>query len=527
MTEDKRPTDANEQDKQSASEKRRTKAFYIRLIIIYAICMLLLLLAINYDSFATTLNKFGSVLMPLIYGCIIAYLCNPLYNLFFEKALVKLKSVRWRKVLALVLTYIVIILVIFAMLFILIQQMVINVQNFLANIDTYIKNAETFLFDIIEDLGFIKSEEEMGGTTLPPEVTEPSDGIGTEATQPEGDATAPDTDNKLSGDIIDPSESVEIFDFSFTKEGIIDFITEFFNDSKQLISQIGNAIVESGTAAAITVFNIFLGFIFSVYILTERDLLCAKAKKITMSVCRGDKGGRFINLVNYSNAKIGHFVKGKILESVIVGAMSYLLFLIFGIPSPLMIAMIVAIMNMIPFFGPFLGAIPAALLVLIIDPSKTIAYIIIVIVIMQINGNYISPKIVGNSTGLTPFGAMTALVLMSGYFGLIGMFIGIPICAIVVELIWRDMNRRLEEKELSQNIDDYYSPKAMAILAEERAHPVHHRNLTAVVVDELVLLFNIIFRRHKLKESNDTDSDENNKSDKSNEKNKKQEKSRK
>ena len=197
------------------------------------------------------------------------------------------------------------------------------------------------------------------------------------------------------------------------------------------------------------------------------------------------------------NYKTLYFIKGKIVESVIVGILAYIAFIIFGIPAPLMIAMIVAIMNMIPVFGPFLGAIPAALLVLIMDPSKTIVYIIIVIIIMQINGNYISPRIVGNSTGLTPLGAMTALILMSGYFGVIGMFIGIPISAIVTELLWREMNSRLEERGLSDNLDDYYSEKALAVLNEERAHPSHGRNLTAIVVDEAILLFNLVFRRRK------------------------------
>ena len=274
-------------------------------------------------------------------------------------------------------------------------------------------------------------------------------------------------------------------------------ITGFFDDYKAIISQIGNAIVESGTTAAVTVFNVFLGFILSIYILTEKDMICAKAKKLTTSVFKADRANRYIALASYSNEKIGHFIKGKLVESVIVEVLAYIAFLIFGIPAPLMIAMIVAIMNIIPVFGPFLGAIPAALLVLIMDPSKTIAYIIIVVIIMQINGNYISPKIVGNSTGLTPLGAMVSLVLMSGYFGVIGMFIGIPISAIVTELLWREMNSRLEERGLSDDLDSYYSEKALAVLNEERAHPSHGKNLTAIVVDEAVLLFNIVFRRRK------------------------------
>ncbi|MBR2478854.1 MAG: AI-2E family transporter [Clostridia bacterium] len=487
MQDNKRPTE-NDVNSSSSGEKKRTKTFYIRLTIIYAVCILLLLLVVNYDSFAATINKFTSVLMPLLYGAVIAYLCNPLYNLFFDRCLARLKSIRWRKILSLVLTYVVVIILIFAMLFILIQQLIVSVQNFLANIETYIKNAEAFIFDIIDNLDFIKSENELGGEPTVPEITGP----GTE-----NDTVIPSDTDDLGNSVIDPNEQVQIFDFAFTKESLVKLISGFFDDYKAIISNVGNAIVQSGTTAAVTVFNVFLGFIFSIYILTEKDMICAKAKKLTMSCFRPDRAKRYIALCNYSNGKIGHFIKGKIVESVIVGILAYIAFIIFGIPAPLMIAMIVAIMNMIPVFGPFLGAIPAALLVLIMDPSKTIVYIIIVIIIMQINGNYISPRIVGNSTGLTPLGAMTALILMSGYFGVIGMFIGIPISAIVTELLWREMNSRLEERGLSDNLDDYYSEKALAVLNEERAHPSHGRNLTAIVVDEAVLLFNLVFRRRK------------------------------
>ena len=173
MQDNKRPTE-NDVNSSSSGEKKRTKTFYIRLTIIYAVCILLLLLVVNYDSFAATINKFTSVLMPLLYGAVIAYLCNPLYNLFFDRCLARLKSIRWRKILSLVLTYVVVIILIFAMLFILIQQLIVSVQNFLANIETYIKNAEAFIFDIIDNLDFIKSENELGGEPTVPEITGPA-----------------------------------------------------------------------------------------------------------------------------------------------------------------------------------------------------------------------------------------------------------------------------------------------------------------------------------------------------------------
>ena len=238
----------------------------------------------------------------------------------------------------------------------------------------------------------------------------------------------------------------------------------------------------------------FLGFIFSVYMLAEKDTLIAQAKKLCYAFLKEEKADSLCELAKYADDKIGHFIKGKLIESGIVGVMAYVAFLAFQIPGPLMIAVIVAIMNIIPVFGPFLGAIPAALIVLIMDPIKTIPYIIIVVIIMQINGNYISPKIVGNRTGLTPLGAIAALTLMSGYFGIIGMFLGIPICGILVESLWTQANKRLAEKELETDLDAYYPKDA---LAEKESDTTKPRNLTSIVVDTTVSAFCKIFKVNK------------------------------
>lgn len=504
MTENQTPPENNQPETKEKGNKL-TKSFYIKYAIVYSICILFILVAINYNSFSETVSKFISVLSPVFYGFIIAYLCNPLFKLFYERLLIKIRSVSWRKTLSMILTYAVVFLLIFAFLFILIQQAIISIDGFLGNVGGYLSSTEAWLTDFINNLDFIKSESELDAEQAPPLTNDPLDSSqGTTAT-PETAVTPETTVPAESETAPAPSDTtsvaddkINLFDFHFTKEGIIKSISELLNNSQQLILTIGNRIVHSSTAAAIIVFNVFIGFILSVYILAEKDMLCAKAKKATMALFKEERAKRYISLARYSNLKIGHFIKGKLLETVIVGAISYLLFLIFGIPSPLMIALLVAVMNMIPVFGPFLGAIPAAFLVLIMDPTKAIPYIIITVIVMQVNGNYISPKIVGNITGLTPFGAILSLLLMSGYFGIIGMFIGIPICAIVVEVVGGEMDKRLKERNLSTNLDDYYSPEALADIVQERTHPKKHRNITAIVVDTTVLAFRKLFRLDKV-----------------------------
>ncbi len=477
MNEDKK-TPKNEDN---ASQKR-PRSFYIRLISIYAIAILLIILAINYDSFESALNRLFSVITPIFFGALIAYLCNPLFVFFHKKVFKKLKSVKWKKTLSILLTYIVVFLIIFSLLFLVAEQIISSIDRFISNIDTYIANAEDFIVGLIDKLGFIKSESSGGSQTAPPTTSAPT-----------GEATTPDA-----------SDRVSLIDFSFTREGVIEAIHNFLSSSGNIINDIGNVVISSGTATIIFVFNLFLGFIFSVYMLAEKDLIIAQAKKFCYAYMRKERADAVCEMANYADEKVGHFIKGKLIESAIVGAMAYLAFLIFNIPGPLMIAVLVAIMNIIPIFGPFLGAVPAALLVLIMDPAKTIPYIIIVVIIMQINGNYISPRIVGNRTGLTPLGAIAALTLMSGYFGIIGMFIGIPICAIIIEYCWIQANKRLEKKELETDLAAYYPPDAL--IEKENGDGKPH-NFTAIVVNAVVSVFCKLFRinRNKKNDKNNTD----------------------
>lgn len=504
---------------------KRSTRFYVRIGIAYAFILLLLIFVINFDSFSKTIGRFLRVVMPIFYGFIIAYLCNPLLKLFLEKAFVKIKSVRWRKILSLLCTYLVVLLLLFAILFVVIQQTVISVQDFIDNMPKYISQTEKAIIDFINNLPFLEESDEKSAETAVPVPdgagqavpTVPGGGahVASAGTVTEGSVTSslPAPDTKLpedSGDrppfITDANgdkvydDTINIFDFSFTKEGMIKWVREFFSDSEALLKTIGNNIVASSTAAVEVVINTLLGFILSAYILADKDHLLARAKKLTLALFGKEKGNRLLAVASYSNETIGRFIQGKLLESLLFGSAAYIIFLCFGIPNALMISVLVAIMNLVPIFGPFLGAIPAGFLVLLSgDLKKTIIYVVIIIILTQINGNYVSPKITGNRTGLTAFGSITALLLMSGYFGVIGMFIGIPIFAVVVRLISSEMDKRLADAGLSQDIEDYYSPEALKRLGEykEQNKGNHPHNLVGITVDGIKALFDKLFRRNR------------------------------
>ncbi|MBE6600073.1 MAG: AI-2E family transporter [Ruminococcaceae bacterium] len=465
---------------------KRRKTFYIRLAIVYSTLLILLLFAVNIDTLESAIFKIFAPFTPIFFGAVIAYLCNPLFVFFQNRVFKKMRSVGARKALSIILTYILIFVILAGLLLLVAHSIIDGIQNFIEEIPQTLSGLRNFIVDFIDGLGFIKSEAEIGGavTTPLPGVTE----IPTTTDVPIV-TTTPSVD-----------DTVNILDLSFTKESIIEAIDDFIADSGKLLMTAGgeilNAVISSGTIAFNFVINLFLGFIFSIYMLTEKDLIIAKAKKIVYSCFKKDRADAICAMGTYADDKVGHFLKGKLIESLIVGLMAFVAFLIFGIPAPVLIAVIVAVMNMIPFFGPFLGAIPAALIVLIMEPSKAIPYVIIVLIIMQISGNYISPKIVGNRTGLTPLGAIVALTLMSGYFGLVGMFLGIPICAIVVEVLWTKSDSRLRKNQLATEIEAYYPSDA---LVEDPNHK-KHKNITSIIVDATTSVFCKIFKVNKNKD---------------------------
>ena len=151
----------------------------------------------------------------------------------------------------------------------------------------------------------------------------------------------------------------------------------------------------------------------------------------------------------------GGFINGKIMDSAIIGVLCYIGCLIFKFPSALLVSVIIGVTNVIPFFGPFIGAVPATLLILIQNPIKALWFVLFVLVLQQLDGNVIGPKILGNTTGLSSFWVLFSILLFGGLFGFVGMIIGVPLFAVIYSLINDLIRYGLKKRGLSQNTDDY------------------------------------------------------------------------
>jgi predicted PurR-regulated permease PerM len=198
-----------------------------------------------------------------------------------------------------------------------------------------------------------------------------------------------------------------------------------------------------------------MGFIISIYLLSSKEIFAAQAKKITYAFCPVDRANRWISNVRFASKTFGGFFVGKILDSLIIGLLCFIVTSIIGTPFNVLISVIIGVTNIIPFFGPFLGAIPSLLLILLINPMQALYFLIFVIILQQVDGNFIGPKILGNSTGLSSFWVIFSITLFGGLWGVFGMIVGVPIFAVLFAFMKTLVETKLSTKELSPETSKY------------------------------------------------------------------------
>jgi len=193
----------------------------------------------------------------------------------------------------------------------------------------------------------------------------------------------------------------------------------------------------AGTVSTVVtfLFNIFIGMVVCIYVLGSRKLFARQAKAVVYSIFRPRWAEAILNEVNYADKMFVGFFSGKILDSAIIGLICYIFSLILGFPNAMLVSVIVGVTNIIPYFGPYIGAVPSALLILIVDPIKCIWFLVFIIVLQQFDGNILGPRLLANSTGLSGFWVLFSVTVFSGVFGFVGILIGVPVFAVIYDLI--------------------------------------------------------------------------------------------
>ena len=224
-----------------------------------------------------------------------------------------------------------------------------------------------------------------------------------------------------------------------------------------LYKSIFSGVGEVGLSIVGGVKDFFIGLVICIFFINSKELFAAQSKKLILAILKEEHADNFLRGAAFVNKTFGGFINGKLLDSLIIGVICFICMSIFGWPYAVLISVIVGVTNIIPFFGPFIGAIPSVLLLLMKEPTTALYFLIFVLVLQQVDGNIIGPKILGDSTGLSSFWVMFAILVGGGLFGFLGMIVGIPVFTVIYAYVCFAVNKRLEGKGLSTNTKDYYS----------------------------------------------------------------------
>lgn len=250
-------------------------------------------------------------------------------------------------------------------------------------------------------------------------------------------------------------------------EELVEFLDaraeQFYNETYKWVQQnvvpqatnIVNGVGMSVYRIFMFLYNTLIGIIVAVYLLSDRRKFYYQGKLIIRSALPDRWAEKVLAEIRFIDNKFNGFINGKIVDSAIIGLLCYIGCIVLDIPSPILVSAIIGVTNVIPFFGPFIGAVPATLLILIANPMKALWFVIFVIVLQQVDGNIIGPKILGNSTGLSGFWVMFAIILFGGVFGIPGMVVGVPIFAVGYDVVKRIVRKGLKKKEKLELWEQY------------------------------------------------------------------------
>jgi len=355
----------------------------------------------------SSIGRLLDILMPVIYGAVIAYLMTPIVN-FLEKKVFfplskKLKLNDYKKTKKIIRSFSVFIslalllLMIYGLLNMLIPQLIDSITTFAAKAPEYTTNFHSWLMKFVSD-----------------------------------------------------NPTLEKY-FTVVGDYLIKIINDLLPQLKIFLTNLSSGILD----VVVVLKNVVIGFIISIYLLNSKEEFTGQSKKVLYALFKPRKANKILNGARFVHKKFSGFIVGKIIDSVIIGIICYIVTAIMHTPYNVLISVIIGVTNVIPFFGPYIGAIPTTLLILLVNPIQAVYFVIFIIILQTFDGNILGPRILSESTDLTSFWIIFAILLMGGLFGIVGMFVGVPIFAVIYAAISSYIERLLYLRRMPVDSSEY------------------------------------------------------------------------
>jgi predicted PurR-regulated permease PerM len=389
------------------NRKYFTIAIYAMIVLLVGIGVVFLLW--NFDSVKIYISKISDICSPIMYGALIAYILNPLMKIFEEKVFKNKKAEEGlsrtaRRIVSVVMTFLSFFILLALFVWMILPQLSNSIKDLGEKFPMYLQSVEDLAHSIAASGGAL--------------------------------ATA--------------------------IESLLTTINEFIDNSYDLLKQYLPVITSMLQSVALGALDIVLGIVFSIYFLMAKESIAAQTKKFLRAIFKETTYENILRIVSLTDNTFGKYFTGAILDSLLVGIVCFILMTVLGLPYAPLISVVIGVTNVIPYFGPFIGSIPSAIILFVANPIYAVYFIVMILVLQQIDGNIIAPRIHSSSTGLAPVWVIVAVTLMSGILGFIGMFIGVPLFSVIYTLIKEQVEKRLEKKSLPLETVDYMSEMGRA-----------------------------------------------------------------
>ncbi len=388
--------------------------------LLLGIVAVVLFLIVNIQAVTDFFRTVGGHIAPLVVGAVIAYLCDPILRFYEYTLFRRVKSNGLRRGISLFLTMVTALGALALILVMIVPQLVDSIRSLVSNYDKYLGDLLRFVQRLVDQ--FTKD--------MPVEINISSK-------------------ERLIALLTDVFGSVE------------DFYNEFV---APIIGSINPGETVWGAVGGTFTFlkNFVLGLFIALYILTSKEKRIGQIQKFRRAMLKPETDAKLTSLVSLVDRSFGGFIYGKLIDSIIIGILTFGLMTVLDVsPYNLLIATFVGVTNIIPVFGPFIGAIPSFLIVLISNPSKAFLFIILILVIQQLDGNIIGPKILGDNVGVSSLTVLIAITLCGSLWGVGGMLIGVPLFAVVIEVVRRTLEARLAARGEPTDTAAYYPKDAL------------------------------------------------------------------
>lgn len=363
-------------------------------LLIVTYFLLLAFVLINLSNILGFLGNFISMIKPFIIGLGIAFTTNLLVKLYEGKLipLIDKNNIlsKYKRSLSIILSILTLLILFWALLVFVLPQFADSIKILLDSIPEYMKSLEEFVAPYVS--------------------------------------------------------STEIL--STLWENLVSAWKDVLQFAGQFLGQSITGIINTTFTITSSIFTLIISFVIAIYMLISKEQLILGLKKVIYAIFSKKIAKKIMYVGEISNITFSKFIGGQCIEAVIVGILCFIGMLLFKMPYPMLISVIIGATNIIPVFGPFIGTIPSTFILLMIDPSKALAFIIFIVVLQQLESNLIYPRVVGGSIGLSAIWVLFAITVGGGFFRLIGMLLGVPTIAVIYRLVKDSIDDRLEKKEI-------------------------------------------------------------------------------